>query len=98
MFRIPSVSANSDHQEDMRRCPEMVKQRLLEAGADEAELCSTEGHPGVYGEKIVEPSEPTLLVYGHYHVKPPDPLNLWKRGPFDPAIKDRRIYARGSGD
>lgn len=98
MLRIPSVSANSDHKEDMKKCAEMVKQRLLEAGADKAEVYSTDGHPVVVAEKIIDPSKPTVLVYGHYDVQPPDPLNLWNSGPFDPVIKDGRIYARGSAD
>jgi acetylornithine deacetylase/succinyl-diaminopimelate desuccinylase-like protein len=98
MLRIPSVSANSDHKEDMIKCAEVVKQRLLEAGAAKAEVYSTDGHPVVYGEKIIDPSKPTVLVYGHYDVQPPDPLNLWHSGPFEPVIKDGRIYARGSAD
>jgi acetylornithine deacetylase/succinyl-diaminopimelate desuccinylase-like protein len=98
LLRIPSVSANSDHKEDMRKCADMVKQRLLDAGAAKAAVYDTDGHPVVYAEKIVDPSKPTVLVYGHYDVQPPDPLNLWKSGPFDPVIKDGRIYARGSAD
>jgi acetylornithine deacetylase/succinyl-diaminopimelate desuccinylase-like protein len=98
MLRIPSVSANSEHKEDMKQCAEMVKKRLLEAGAEKAEVLSTDGHPVVYAEKIIDPSKPTVLVYGHYDVQPPDPLNLWNSGPFDPVIKDGRIYARGSAD
>jgi len=98
MLRIPSVSANSEHKEDMKKCAEMVKQRLLEAGADKAEVCATDGHPAVYAEKITDPSKPTVLVYGHYDVQPPDPLNLWNSGPFEPVIKEGRIYARGSAD
>lgn len=98
MLRIPSVSARSEHRQDMVRCAEMVKQRLLEAGADKAEIFSTSGHPVVYGEKIIDPSKPTVLVYGHYDVQPPDPLELWHSGPFDPVIKDGKIFARGSCD
>ena len=98
LLRIPSVSANSDHKADMRKCAEKVQQRLLEAGADKAQLLETAGHPAVYGEKIVDPSKPTVLVYGHYDVQPPDPLNLWHSPPFEPVIKDGRIYARGSAD
>lgn len=98
MLRIPSVSANSEHKEDMKKCADMVKQRLKEAGADKAEVYSTDGHPVVYAEKIIDPSKPTVLVYGHYDVQPPDPLNLWNSGPFEPVIKDGRIYARGSAD
>lgn len=98
LLRIPSVSARNEHKADMVRCAEMVKQRLLEAGADNVELYSTAGHPIVYGEKIIDPSKPTVLVYGHYDVQPPDPLELWHNGPFDPIIKDGKIFARGSCD
>jgi len=75
-----------------------VKQRLLEAGAATAAVYETDGHPVVIGEKIIDPKKPTVLVYGHYDVQPPDPLNLWHSGPFEPVIKDGRIYARGSAD
>jgi acetylornithine deacetylase/succinyl-diaminopimelate desuccinylase-like protein len=98
MLRIPSVSARSEHKEDMKTCAEAVKKRLLEAGADKATIYSTEGHPVVYGEKMVDPAKPTVLVYGHYDVQPPDPLELWQSGPFDPVIKDGKIFARGSAD
>lgn len=98
MLRIPSVSANSEHKGDMKKCAEMVKQRLLEAGASKAEVFPTDGHPVVYAEKIIDPSKPTVLVYGHYDVQPPDPLELWNSGPFDPVIKDGKIFARGSAD
>jgi acetylornithine deacetylase/succinyl-diaminopimelate desuccinylase-like protein len=98
LLRIPSVSANSAHKGDMKKCAEMVKDRLLEAGADKAAIYATEGHPVVYAEKIVDPSKPTVLVYGHYDVQPPDPLELWHSGPFEPVIKDGRIYARGAAD
>src|SRR6185369_3733367 len=72
--------------------------RLLEAGADKTEIFQTNGHPIVYGEKIIDPSKPTVLVYGHYDVQPPDPLELWHSGPFDPVIKDGKIFARGACD
>jgi acetylornithine deacetylase/succinyl-diaminopimelate desuccinylase-like protein len=98
LLRIPSVSARSEHRNDMRSCAEKVKQRLLEAGADEAEIFDTAGHPVVYGEKITDPSKPTVLVYGHYDVQPADPLNLWHSGPFEPVIKDGKIFARGACD
>ncbi|MFT3981910.1 MAG: dipeptidase [Ferruginibacter sp.] len=98
LLRIPSVSAKSEHKEDMKRCAEAVKQRLLDAGADKAEIYETEGHPVVYGEKIIDPAKPTVLVYGHYDVQPADPLELWKSGPFDPTIVDGKIFARGSCD
>ncbi|MBD0364819.1 MAG: M20/M25/M40 family metallo-hydrolase, partial [Flavisolibacter sp.] len=98
LLRIPSVSAKSEHKEDMRRCAEAVRQRLLEAGAERAEVMETAGHPVVYGEKMIDPAQPTVLVYGHYDVQPPEPLELWHSGPFEPVIKDGKVYARGSAD
>lgn len=98
LLRIPSVSAKSEHKNDMRQCAELVKQRLLDAGADKAEVMETDGHPVVYGEKIVDANKPTVLVYGHYDVQPADPLELWHSGPFEPLIKDGKVYARGSAD
>ena len=98
LLRIPSISANSANKEDMRKCAEAVKQRLIEAGADKAAVMETAGHPVVVGEKIIDPSKPTVLVYGHYDVQPPDPLNLWHSGPFEPVVKDGKLYARGSAD
>jgi acetylornithine deacetylase/succinyl-diaminopimelate desuccinylase-like protein len=98
LLRIPSVSARSEHKHDMKKCAEAVKARLLEAGAGKAEIYETEGHPIVYAEKIIDPAKPTVLVYGHYDVQPPDPLDLWHSGPFEPVIKDGKIYARGSCD
>lgn len=98
LLRIPSVSADPKYKGDVARCAEAVKQRLQEAGLDKAEVCPTAGHPIVYAEKIVDPAKPTVLVYGHYDVQPPDPLELWDSGPFDPVIKDGLIYARGSAD
>ncbi|HNP54604.1 MAG TPA: dipeptidase, partial [Ferruginibacter sp.] len=98
LLRIPSISAKSEHKADMVRCAEAIQQRLLEAGADKVDIYPTDGHPIVYGEKIVDPSKPTVLVYGHYDVQPPEPLELWKSGPFDPVIIDGKIFARGSCD
>ncbi len=98
LLRIPSVSAKSENKADMVNCAETVKKRLLEAGADTVTIYPTEGHPIVYGEKIIDPSKPTVLVYGHYDVQPAEPLNLWKSGPFDPVIIDGKIFARGSCD
>ena len=98
LLRIPSISARTEHQQDMLSCAEAVKKSLLEAGADKAEVISTAGHPIVYGEKIIDPSIPTVLVYGHYDVQPADPLELWHSGPFDPVIKDGKIFARGACD
>ena len=98
LLRIPSVSAKGEHKADMIKCAEAVKQRLIEAGVDKAELYPTDGHPVVYAEKIIDPSKPTVLVYGHYDVQPAEPLELWKSGPFDPVIIDGKIFARGSCD
>ena len=98
LLSIPSVSARSENKGDMVRCAEKVKERLLQAGADTVDIMQTAGHPAVYGEKIVDPSKPTVLVYGHYDVQPPDPLELWESPPFEPVIKDGKIYARGACD
>ena len=98
LLRIPSVSAKSEHKADMLACAEAVKARLIEAGVDKVEIYPTEGHPVVYAEKIIDPSKPTVLVYGHYDVQPAEPLELWKSGPFDPVIIDGKIFARGSCD
>lgn len=98
LLRIPSVSARKEHKDDMIRCAEAVKARLTEAGADTVTIYETPGHPIVYGEKIIDPSKPTVLVYGHYDVQPADPLELWNSGPFEPVIKDGKIFARGSCD
>src|SRR6187399_1793370 len=98
LLRIPSISARTEHKPDMAACAEAIKQRLLEAGVDKAEIYPTAGHPIVYGEKIIDPSKPTVLVYGHYDVQPVEPLELWHSGPFDPVIKDGKIFARGSAD
>lgn len=98
LLRIPSVSARSEHKPDMQTCAEAVRTALLEAGADKATIFATDGHPIVYAEKIIDPAKPTILVYGHYDVQPPDPLELWHSGPFDPVVKDGRLYARGSAD
>ena len=98
LLRIPSISAKTEHKADMITCAEAVKQSLLNAGADKAEIFETEGHPIVYGEKITDPSFPTVLVYGHYDVQPADPLELWHSGPFEPTIKDGKIFARGACD
>jgi len=98
LLRIPSISAKSEKKEDMRKCAELVKQRLLDSGADKAEVMNTDGHPVVFAEKIIDPKKPTVLVYGHYDVQPPEPLELWHSGPFDPVIKDGKVYARGSAD
>lgn len=98
LLRIPSVSADSKHKGDVRKAAEYVVQKLKEAGAEKVQLMETKGHPIVYGEKIADASKPTVLVYGHYDVQPPDPLNLWTSPPFEPTVRDGKIYARGSAD
>lgn len=98
LLRIPSVSADPAYKADVARCAEEVKKRLVEAGLDKVEICTTAGHPIVYGEKIIDTTLPTVLVYGHYDVQPADPLELWHSGPFEPVIKHGMIYARGSAD
>ena len=98
LLRIPSVSARSEHKEDMQKCAEAIQEKLKTAGVDKAEVYATEGHPVVYGEKMIDANKPTVLVYGHYDVQPPDPLELWHSGPFEPVIKDGKLYARGSAD
>jgi len=98
LLRIPSVSAKKEHKDDMVACATLVKQRLLDAGCDKAEIMDTEGYPVVYGEKIIDPAKPTVLVYGHYDVQPPEPLELWTNPPFEPTIIDGKIFARGSAD
>jgi acetylornithine deacetylase/succinyl-diaminopimelate desuccinylase-like protein len=104
LLRIPSVSADSKHQQDVLRTAEAVKQRLIEAGADKVEISPTKGFPVVYGEKIIDPKKPTVVVYGHYDVQPADPVELWHSPPFEPVIKktelhpDGAIFARGACD
>ncbi|HUS02847.1 MAG TPA: dipeptidase, partial [Chitinophagaceae bacterium] len=88
----------TENKQDMIKCAEAVRQRLLDAGADKVELYPTDGHPVVVGEKMIDPSKPTVLVYGHYDVQPPEPLELWHSGPFEPVIKDGKVFARGSCD
>ena len=98
LLRIPSVSAKSEHNSDMQACAKVVAKSLTDAGAQVATIYETEGHPIVYGAIIVDPSFPTVLVYGHYDVQPADPLELWKSGPFEPTIIDGKIFARGACD
>ena len=90
VLRIPSISAQSSHKEDMVRCAEHLAVALAKAGADVAEVIPTEGNPVVYAEKIVSPEAKTVLVYGHYDVMPVDPREEWLTEPFEPVIKDRK--------
>ncbi|MBC3784430.1 dipeptidase [Spirosoma utsteinense] len=98
LLRIPSVSADSKFKGDIRRAAEFVRDKLTAAGLDKAALHETPGHPIVYAEKLVDPSRPTVLVYGHYDVQPADPYELWLSPPFEPTIRNERIYARGACD
>ena len=98
LIRIPSISALPEHKEDMLACAERWRQLLLEAGADEAVIMPSAGNPLVYAEKRISPEAPTVLIYAHYDVMPAEPLELWKSQPFEPEIRDGRIWARGADD
>ena len=98
LLRIPSVSAKAEHKDDMRRCARRLTELLLEAGADEAKVYPTAGHPVVFAQKIIDPSWKTVLVYGHYDVQPPEPLEKWDTDPFEPVIHDGAIWGRGAND
>ena len=104
LLKIPSISADSAYKNDVIRTAEFTAESLKKAGCDTVEICSTQGYPIVYGEKIIDPNLPTVLVYGHYDVQPPDPLDLWDSPPFEPVIKktelhpEGAIYARGACD
>ncbi|WP_321438242.1 dipeptidase [uncultured Bacteroides sp.] len=98
LIRIPSISALPEHKNDMIACAQRWKELLLEAGADMAQVMASSGNPIVYGEKIVNPKAKTVLVYAHYDVMPVEPLDLWKTDPFEPEIKDGKIWARGADD
>ncbi len=98
LLRIPSVSTDLKYQHDVKRAANFLADRLKEAGAEKITVFPTAKHPIVYGEKMIDPSKPTVLVYGHYDVQPADPLELWNSPPFEPVIKDGNIYARGACD
>ncbi|PWG78597.1 dipeptidase [Pararcticibacter amylolyticus] len=98
LLRFPSISADPAYKGDVLKTADFVAEKLREAGADNVEVCSTAGYPIVYGEKIIDPSKPTVLVYGHYDVQPADPLELWHTSPFEPTIRDGKIFARGACD
>ena len=98
LIRIPSISAHSEHRDDMHRCAARWTELLLAAGVDRAEVMPTKGNPVVFAEKRVDDARPTILVYGHYDVMPVEPLELWTSNPFEPEIRDGRIYARGAND
>lgn len=98
LLRYPSVSADPKYKADVLKTADFVAKKLIEAGADNVEVCQTAGYPIVYGEKIIDTNKPTVLVYGHYDVQPPDPLELWETPPFEPTIRDGKIFARGACD
>jgi acetylornithine deacetylase/succinyl-diaminopimelate desuccinylase-like protein len=104
LLRLPSVSADANYNPDVFKTADEVALRLAQAGADHVEICQTPGYPVVYGEKMIDPSKPTVLVYGHYDVQPADPIELWQTGPFEPEIRitekhpQGAIYARGACD
>lgn len=98
LIRIPSISSKSEHKEDMTRCAERWRELLLAAGAEKAEVMPTEGNPIVYAERHVSNEAKTVLIYSHYDVMPAEPLELWKTNPFEPEIRDGRIWARGADD
>jgi acetylornithine deacetylase/succinyl-diaminopimelate desuccinylase-like protein len=98
LIRIPSISSIEAHKPDMLRCAEYWKKLILEAGADKCEIMPTKGNPVVYAEKIIDPKLKTVMIYGHYDVMPVDPVELWNTPPFEPEIRDGKIWARGADD
>lgn len=98
LIRIPSISTKSEHSADMARTASMLTELLLKAGADEARVMSTKGHPVVFAHKTVSANAPTVLIYGHYDVQPAEPLELWHSDPFEPTIREGKIFARGADD
>ncbi|TAI47139.1 dipeptidase [Flagellimonas allohymeniacidonis] len=96
LLKIPSISADSAFSEDVLKTAETVQQSLMDAGCDNTEICETKGYPVVYGEKIIDSNLPTILVYGHYDVQPPDPMELWESPPFEPVIKETELHPNGA--
>ena len=96
LIKIPSVSAQKEHDSDVRKAAELIKNHLLTLNLDNCEICETQGHPIVYGEKIIDKNLPTILVYGHYDVQPVDPIELWDQDPFKPYIKNTKIHPEGA--
>lgn len=97
-LRIPSISALSEHKADMQKAAEWLKHSFEQAGLENTSIDATDGHPVVYGDWLHAEGKPTILFYGHYDVQPVDPLHLWESGPFDPEIRDNKLYARGASD
>ena len=98
IIAVPSISALSEHKPDMITCATKIAEQLISSGADKAEVMPTDGNPVVYGEKIIDPELPTVLVYAHYDVMPVEPLELWKSDPFKAEVRDGKIWARGADD
>ena len=98
LIRIPSISSQKSHKQDMLACAEHWRQLLIEAGADRAEVMPSDGNPLVFAEKHVSDDAKTVLIYAHYDVMPAEPLELWKSEPFEPVIRDGHIWARGADD
>jgi len=96
LLKMPSISADSAYHDDVLKTADFVKESLIKAGADTVEICETPGNPVVYGEKIIDPSKPTVLVYGHYDVQPADPIELWDSPPFEPVIKKTELHPEGA--
>ncbi len=96
LLKMPSISADSAYHGDVLKTADFVKESLIKAGADTVEICETPGNPVVYGEKIIDPSKPTVLVYGHYDVQPADPIELWDSPPFEPVIKKTELHPEGA--
>jgi len=98
LLRFPSVSADPKYKGDVLKTADYIAEKLRSAGADQVAVCPTAGYPIVYGEKMIDPSKPTVLVYGHYDVQPPEPLELWHTPPFEPTVREGKVFARGACD
>src|SRR5690606_34592221 len=98
LLRLPSISADPNYKEAMQKTADFVAEKLQDVGVNKVEVCPTDGYPIVYGEKFIDADKPTILVYGHYDVQPPDPLALWETPPFEPTVRDGKVFARGACD
>jgi len=96
VLRIASISADPAYKDEVLKCADIVADHLKKAGADNVEVLQTKGYPVAYGEKIIDPSLPTVLVYGHYDVQPADPLELWTSNPFEPVVKKTELHPEGA--
>ena len=97
-LRIPSISSLPEHAADVDRAAQWVAERLKKAGIEAVDILPTDGHPVVYGQWLNAPGKPTIMIYGHFDTQPVDPLDLWTHPPFEPVVKNDRIYARGASD